>query len=296
MRHPDGRIRRDGVERGLGHDHGGRGEGQAPNAEADRGRRDHDDRLRPPGAVRIVDFGGGQRDPADVDVTVDPGDPARIPRHAEQRPGGHRHGGHRGRPIPSAIDHHPVAIVVGHVAKRFLRHPGLVPVPLRPPAHRKRLPGGGHRRGPPELVVFALVVDPFPPAVFFQRVGIIVQLGRHVSDRRALSLDALCPQAVAPGVPVIPGRIQGPVAGGDLRRVGKDGAAARNDGVSGVRGRVDERDVTFQGDHFHRLIAHIEVEGGMGLGQDRAEGRGRLDYPVGAVVREPCDPRGEVDV
>jgi hypothetical protein len=59
---------------------------------------------------------------------------------------------------------------------------------------------------------------------------------------------------------------------------------------------VDEMDCALQGDHFHRLIAHIEVEDGMGFGQDRAEGGGRLDHPVGAFVIEPCDSRGEVDI
>jgi hypothetical protein len=59
---------------------------------------------------------------------------------------------------------------------------------------------------------------------------------------------------------------------------------------------VDESDVAFQGEHFHRLITHREVEGGMGLGQDIAEGGGRLDHSMGAFVREPCDPRGDVEV
>src|SRR5215468_2997608 len=57
MRLPDGRIRRYGVESSLGDDNRGRGKGQVPNVDIDRGRGGHDHSLGPPGSVGIVDFG-----------------------------------------------------------------------------------------------------------------------------------------------------------------------------------------------------------------------------------------------
>jgi hypothetical protein len=145
-------------------------------------------------------------------------------------------------------------------------------------------------------MLFALVVDPLPAAIFFQCIGVVLQWGRYMSQRYALCPTPLCPQAVALGVPVIPWRIQVAVASTDLCRVGQDGGAARERVISGVRSRVDKSHVAFESNHFHRLIAHIEVEGGLGLGQDIAEGCGRFDHSVGAEVIEPCDSRGEVDV
>src|SRR5262249_16464337 len=97
---PDGRIRRYRVESGLGHDHRGLGKGQAPTADTERGHGTHCPNPSPPHSVRIADFGWGQPDPANVNVAVYPGNPARIPRRAEPRTDSHAHRSDRGRPVP----------------------------------------------------------------------------------------------------------------------------------------------------------------------------------------------------
>jgi hypothetical protein len=90
--------------------------------------------------VRIVDFSRGQRDPSGIYVSTYPGDPSRVPAKSDGGTGCDFDDRGRGRPVPSAIDQQPVAVMVRDVSERLFGHPDLIFVIVRPSADRKGLP------------------------------------------------------------------------------------------------------------------------------------------------------------
>jgi hypothetical protein len=67
----------------------------------------------------------------------------------------------------------PVAIMHGDISERFFGHPDLVFVIIGPSADSKGFPRLSNDRGPPEIALLALIVNPLPPSGLFQIVGIV---------------------------------------------------------------------------------------------------------------------------
>jgi hypothetical protein len=137
------------IEGCLVYYYSGRYECQTADHDGHGGYCADNDSGRTPVVVRIVDFSRGQRDPTGIYVGTYPGDPSRIPAKSD---GGadcdpDDRGG--GRPVPSATDQQPVAIMVGNISERLIGYPDLVIVIIRPSAYRKGLPIWCDMRGAP---------------------------------------------------------------------------------------------------------------------------------------------------
>jgi hypothetical protein len=137
------------IEGSLGYYYSGRCECQAADCDGrNRPCADNDSGWTPV-VVRIVDFSRGQGDPSGIYVSADPGDPSRIPAKSDGGAGCDFDDRGRGRPVPSAIDQQPVAIMVCNVSERLFGHPDLIFVIVRPSADRKGLPIWFDMSGPP---------------------------------------------------------------------------------------------------------------------------------------------------
>jgi hypothetical protein len=161
----------------------------------------------------IIDFSRGQRDPADISLSTYPGDPSGIPAKTDDRAGCDLDDRRRWRPVPSAVDNHPVAIMVRNISERLIGHPDLIAVIVSPSADGKGLPGCRDSGGPPEFVVVTLIIDLFPRSGLFQIVGIILKLRREVFDPFPLDFNPFGPHGIPRGVPVIPRGIHLTVTG-----------------------------------------------------------------------------------
>lgn len=136
------------------------------------------DGARSPASVTVIGLPGSQGEPTDAGAKVQPGHSARIPSRSHIQEWRTKTGSKAGRgwrPIPRISHKNPVSIVMGHVPKGFVRNPGLVSVPYRPSAHGEWRPSSAHVNWAPEMVVSAIVVDPFPPAVLFESVGFVME-------------------------------------------------------------------------------------------------------------------------
>ena len=168
-----------GIEGCLGYYYSGRCESKVADDDGRYGYRGDDDSGWTPVMMRIIDFGRGQRDPTDICVGAYPGDPSRIPAKSDGGPGCDLDDRCGGRPVPSAVDDHPVAIMVGNVSKRLIGHPDLIAVIIGPSADGEGLPIWFNSRRPPELAVFALIINPFPRSGLLQVVGVVLKLRRE---------------------------------------------------------------------------------------------------------------------
>jgi hypothetical protein len=199
----------------------------ASNIDAHLGNRVHQDGADPPVIVRIIRLSGCQGDPAHIIVPVDPAHAARTPVvvliPVVAHPG--RSTTHPGRaPVPAAaaVDAHPVAMVMGHVAERLVGNPTVVPVVYGPSARRERSPACAYAGGLPQGSVFAVVIDLLPATVFLEGVGILLQIGRKIFDGIPFDLHALGPEIVPSQIPVVPVAIDLAVCGHNLVGIGDD--------------------------------------------------------------------------
>jgi hypothetical protein len=242
--------------------------------------------------MAVIDLGRGKRNPSDLGVGADPGDPSRIPAKCDRRAGDNLDDRRRWGPVPPAIDKHPVPIMVRNVSERLTRYPDLIAVIVGPSADGKGLPCFLDTGGPPEFMVLAFIVDPFPCAGLLQIIGLVLKLRRYVFDGLPPHFDSLGPDGIPGGVPVIPRCVHNAFAGPCLSRVGQYRGTARNHLVPGVAALLEIIYTGAQGQHLNRLISHINVKGRTGLCHDVAE-RGR-DLQNAVPVVEPGDPGGDI--
>ena len=258
-----------------------------------------DDHVRVPAPrpVAVIGLVRGERHPADGAVIVQPAHPARVPGKAEEQGRGPAHRAHRWRrPVPGTgrFNVHPRTVVVGHVTERFVRHPAVVAVVHDPAAGGVGPPVRLDPGRPPQFVVGAFVAHPLPAAVFLEGGRLLADGRGQVVGGAAGGVDPLGPVIVAQGVPVVPVGIDGAVARFGAAAVGDDRGKALLHLVLAVRGLVEEIHGAADGDHFHALVAHVDVEHRVTRRHHRAKGRGHLDDTVRVLVVEACQARAHV--
>ncbi len=240
----------------------------------------YDNRVASPPVMPVVRFGGGQREPSDIRIRVEPADPARVPAV------GYAHADYRRRPEPAVINPQPVPIMHRSIPERFFGNPCIITVIVAPPSHRVRRPVWVNPDRMPGIVVVALVAYSFPSAALIQVIGIVLQIRRQVSRRLTLDLGPFSPHAVTGRIPLRPGNGCLARSGCHLLPVGHDGRRTRGDLILRLVGVMDEIDRPLQGDYLRGLIAYVEVKTGLRRGDNIAERGCNLDHAVPAFVIE----------
>lgn len=179
-----------------------------------------------PVAMGVIRLMGCQGNPSHIGPGVNPRYPSRIPCKSdmEQRQPGPDHDmGHRRRPIPISGRENPVAVMMGHIAERFVGNPDVVAMPYDPGAPAKRRPAGADMDRAPKPVVVAFVIDPLPMAVRVQRISLAAQFRGQIGGRLPTGVHALGPKVVHSLVPIRPFRNAFAVNCRDLLHISEKG-------------------------------------------------------------------------
>ncbi len=113
--------------------------------------------------------------------------------------------------------------MVGNVTEILVWNPAVVAIVHGPTAGCERFPVWINPGRAPHLMLCAIITDPLPAAVFFQRIGFVANGFRQIACRGGTEFRTFVPHIIALGIPVIPHCIDRAIAKRNFVFVGNNG-------------------------------------------------------------------------